>query len=295
MRIIGTMMAAAVLSTTAFAGHQSNRFSFLIGGGYTHLASGHHLDNATSPVFGAAYDLSRRLSASLMVVPFASKAKNTARDSVNSQLYTLNGRYHFQVDQKLQPYLTAGLGVVHIRYPTGLVSNSNTETVMNAGGGAQYFFSPSIALEAGARDAYAPATGRHDLYFHVGYRFFFGGNQMSRGADVGLGQEQLATFTNNSAQIQPSMMPAIKQFAKKLQQQPKVDATLQGHASSVGPSSYNLRLSKQRAENVADVLAQSGVSRDRLTVVGLGEENPVGSNQTASGRAANRRVDGVIH
>lgn len=67
-----------------------------------------------------------------------------------------------------------------------------------------------------------------------------------------------------------------------------------GYTDSRGSDENNQKLSEARAQSVADYLASHGISRDRLEVVGMGEANPVASNDTAEGRANNRRVEIVV-
>ena len=65
-----------------------------------------------------------------------------------------------------------------------------------------------------------------------------------------------------------------------------------GHTDSTGPEAYNQALSERRAQAVADYLmSESRVSDDDIEVIGMGESNPVASNDTRKGRALNRRVD----
>ncbi len=65
---------------------------------------------------------------------------------------------------------------------------------------------------------------------------------------------------------------------------------IDGYTDSVGSDAYNLKLSQRRAEAVADYLASKGVS-GKFTTNGYGEANPVASNDTADGRAQNRRIE----
>jgi outer membrane protein OmpA-like peptidoglycan-associated protein len=69
---------------------------------------------------------------------------------------------------------------------------------------------------------------------------------------------------------------------------------IEGHTDSSGSSNANLALSQKRAEAVRDALVASGVEASRITVVGLGSERPVAANDTAEGRARNRRVDIIL-
>jgi OmpA family protein len=69
---------------------------------------------------------------------------------------------------------------------------------------------------------------------------------------------------------------------------------VEGYTDSVGSDSYNQRLSQRRAESVKRYLVQHfPIPVDRLVVKGLGESNPIASNDTSEGRDKNRRVEVV--
>jgi outer membrane protein OmpA-like peptidoglycan-associated protein len=66
---------------------------------------------------------------------------------------------------------------------------------------------------------------------------------------------------------------------------------IQGYTDSVGNDDYNLKLSKRRANAVADYLKAEGVASSRMTVEGFGEAAPRFDNATKEGQAGNRRVE----
>ncbi|MEM7762561.1 MAG: OmpA family protein [Pseudomonadota bacterium] len=68
------------------------------------------------------------------------------------------------------------------------------------------------------------------------------------------------------------------------------DLVVEGHTDSVGNEADNLTLSQRRADAVANALAQLGIDRTRITTQGFGEAAPIGDNNTATGRAQNRRI-----
>ncbi len=70
---------------------------------------------------------------------------------------------------------------------------------------------------------------------------------------------------------------------------------LEGHTDSTGSEEYNLELSKKRAQSVANYLATQNVNPTRFTIMGYGESQPIVSNETAEGRAQNRRVEVAIY
>jgi outer membrane protein OmpA-like peptidoglycan-associated protein len=69
---------------------------------------------------------------------------------------------------------------------------------------------------------------------------------------------------------------------------------VEGHTDSVGGDEYNQRLSERRSEAVRDYLTEEGMRGGSVTARGFGKTQPVASNDTASGRQQNRRVELVI-
>jgi outer membrane protein OmpA-like peptidoglycan-associated protein len=69
---------------------------------------------------------------------------------------------------------------------------------------------------------------------------------------------------------------------------------IEGHTDNTGDATYNLELSKLRAEEVRDYLLTNGVEADRVQAIGYGDSRPLAPNTTEAGRARNRRVDFVI-
>jgi len=67
-----------------------------------------------------------------------------------------------------------------------------------------------------------------------------------------------------------------------------------GHTDSTGDAEYNKGLSLRRAQSVRDYLVETGAPGDKLRVVGRGQEEPIASNDTAEGRAQNRRVEVIV-
>jgi OOP family OmpA-OmpF porin len=97
-------------------------------------------------------------------------------------------------------------------------------------------------------------------------------------------------FDYNSAKIKPEYMEKIKEFADYLKKHPEVKAEIQGYTDNRGNKKYNMILSEKRAKAVYEALIKLGISKDRLSFVGYGPNNPVASNDTKEGRAKNRRV-----
>ena len=90
-------------------------------------------------------------------------------------------------------------------------------------------------------------------------------------------------------------MPALEDAAMLLRKFPAADAIVAGYTDSVAPEAYNLKLSQQRADSVRDALINDhGIDPSRLTAIGYGEDSPIADNETAAGRAKNRRVELIM-
>ncbi len=102
------------------------------------------------------------------------------------------------------------------------------------------------------------------------------------------------TFEENAFSLTPADEQVLTQVADKLTACPNAHATINGYTNNTGNEDINIPLSIQRAQTVADFLVAHGVAGDRLAVTGFGSANPVATNDTAEGRAENRRVEIVV-
>ncbi len=100
-----------------------------------------------------------------------------------------------------------------------------------------------------------------------------------------------AGFATGSAQLNPRMYPILDSLANGLLQQPAETVEVLGYTDSTGTDAINYPLSENRALTVKNFLVSRGVQPQRITTQGLGPTNPVASNATPEGRAANRRVE----
>jgi len=98
-------------------------------------------------------------------------------------------------------------------------------------------------------------------------------------------------FAFDSAELTPESHTILDGVAGILTKHPDLKVTIAGHTDSIGTAAYNKKLSQRRAESVMNYLISRGVNPANLTAVGFGEERPIASNDTAEGRAKNRRVE----
>ncbi|OWQ92113.1 hypothetical protein CDN99_07105 [Roseateles aquatilis] len=97
------------------------------------------------------------------------------------------------------------------------------------------------------------------------------------------------SFDVGRSEIKPSMRPVLDEVGRNLDADVRV--TIVGHTDSSGSNAVNDPLSLERAEAVREYLVSHGVQRGRLLVEGRGARQPLASNATEAGRAANRRVE----
>ncbi len=83
----------------------------------------------------------------------------------------------------------------------------------------------------------------------------------------------------------------VQHAVQVLKGMPNAHVLVEGHTDSIGTDAYNQRLSERRAKTVRDYMVQLGVEPSRVTARGYGKTRPVASNDTAEGRAQNRRVE----
>jgi outer membrane protein OmpA-like peptidoglycan-associated protein len=99
----------------------------------------------------------------------------------------------------------------------------------------------------------------------------------------------------DSDAVKPTAQANLRELARSLAKYPNSELLIVGHTDSKGDDAYNMRLSERRAAAAMSFLAQQGVERSRIRVSGRGEEEPVASNDSESGKQQNRRVEVAIY
>lgn len=118
-----------------------------------------------------------------------------------------------------------------------------------------------------------------------------------RAGDPNLGNVQVSDavlFETESAIITPAFEPLLNQGLALLQLRPSAEFAFEGHTDSRGSDLYNFFLSQHRADAVVRWYTDRGVDASRLSASGLGESEPIASNDTSEGRQMNRRIEVTI-
>ncbi|MDP2292046.1 MAG: OmpA family protein [Actinomycetota bacterium] len=110
-------------------------------------------------------------------------------------------------------------------------------------------------------------------------------------ADAPLYLRDWVTFEQNSATLDDANRGLLDVLRILMVQHPQVTIRIDGHTDSVGPDDSNLELSQARVDAIASYLQATGIDPARITRTAHGESAPIADNNTAEGRAENRRIE----
>ena len=101
-------------------------------------------------------------------------------------------------------------------------------------------------------------------------------------------------FRFGSATLRSASYKPLNELIKVLTDNPTLKLKIEAHTDSIGIDQNNMQLSENRAKAVADYLIKKGISSERITSIGYGENRPIADNSTEKGRAQNRRVEFIL-
>jgi outer membrane protein OmpA-like peptidoglycan-associated protein len=97
-------------------------------------------------------------------------------------------------------------------------------------------------------------------------------------------------FDSGKANLKPPAVEQLKKIAESMKANPQIKLKIEGHTDNVYSDAFNVKLSKQRAEDAMNELVKLGVDAKRLEAAWYGEKQPIADNATEEGKAKNRRV-----
>lgn len=160
--------------------------------------------------------------------------------------------------------------------------DGSTQTVL---GQAWPSFDQKVVTSLAAKDPQDRVWGLFDRVSEESVTS--GGNTLDLDANV--------LFAFNKATLTPKAQQVIAKAVEKIKSSGRTGkVTVTGYTDNVGSTSFNLALSRKRAEAVVSQLRAALPTGYEFTAIGKGEANPVGSNTTAAGRALNRRVEVML-
>jgi outer membrane protein OmpA-like peptidoglycan-associated protein len=115
-----------------------------------------------------------------------------------------------------------------------------------------------------------------------------------KGEDIVLNMPGNVTFRTASADLNAQFYKVLDGVALVAKKYDKTILEVAGHTDNVGGEAYNKQLSQRRADSVAQYLESKGVAQARIMTAAGGEDHPIASNATETGRAQNRRVEVTI-
>lgn len=104
-----------------------------------------------------------------------------------------------------------------------------------------------------------------------------------------------SAFSPGSAELKDDFRVSLDSLSAVLVRYPGATASVTGHTNSLGLAEYNQLLSLRRAESVGEYLKGKGITPSRLRISGKSASEPIATNETVAGRAANERVEILIH
>lgn len=107
-------------------------------------------------------------------------------------------------------------------------------------------------------------------------------------------REGVINFTRASFDLDPGSFPTLNRLAEAANRCPTMVVEIEGHTDSEGTPERNQRLSDRRATAVREYLIRAGVDPGRLVAIGYGQDKNIAPNDTADGRARNRRIEFIV-
>lgn len=98
-------------------------------------------------------------------------------------------------------------------------------------------------------------------------------------------------FGYNQTAFDERYLNELTAIGLELRSRPEMQIEIQGHSDSRGSRAYNFKISERRAKSVSLYLQACGIDESRIRCIGYGPDRPIASNNTADGRARNRRVE----
>lgn len=118
--------------------------------------------------------------------------------------------------------------------------------------------------------------------------------RVGEGINVTFKENSGIYFATDKSNINQTSQESLTKLRKIFKKYPDTNILIEGHTDNTGRDSYNMDLSKRRAQSVVQYLESNGISSNRFTTKWYGETQPKFDNSTAEGRSKNRRVEVAV-
>lgn len=173
---------------------------------------------------------------------------------------------------------------------------SEVQTPAEVGGALRFHATKGLDVSVGGTAGITIGVGSPD------YRGFLGLNYTHHKEEAAPAKpviqakkitiDQMIHFDFDKYNIKKDSYGILNDVASILKANPQIKKIrIEGHTDAIGSDAYNMKLSQRRANSVREYLTNQGISADRLEAVGYGKSRPIAPNNTAAGRAQNRRVE----
>lgn len=168
MKKLSVFLLLLTMASTSFAGNYPGAFTVTLADAYYHFSSKRHLDNASMPNVGLAYNFDTHWAAELGIGAINTNQSSSPALGVHGFLYTMDALYRFSPKQRFEPYVLAGIGIIGLK-PNG--NNATHQGNINAGIGTQFFADDAIALRGEIKDLYTLSGGQNEVMVNIGISF----------------------------------------------------------------------------------------------------------------------------
>lgn len=210
------------------------------------------------------------------------------------------------MNRHASPFVVLGLTLLLASFLPGCASMSKTQEGAAIGGAAGAVLGGIIGNQAGstAKGAIIGAAVGGAAGAIIGHQMDEQAEALEEelpGAEVErVGEGIQVTFDSgilfdfDSYSLRPEAREHLMNLAASLADYPDTEVLIVGHTDSSGADQYNQTLSENRANSAGDYLIRAGVVPSRVKTMGLGETEPVATNDTEEGMQQNRRVEVAI-
>lgn len=329
VRAVAIISAGSAMNTAVQAQEEIDIRTSIYGGAHgSILDSDWNHDDEIGWFVGAEIPVAERWGLSLERMR-VNADRDFAAGATAFETTRLGGNYYFKPRGKWQPFLTTGIGHLHLDGSNPNISAG--KTTFDFGAGVKRFVTDNLFVRGDARTVHVSGVNNLDLAVNVGVGYAFGakpgkpapapvavadpdsdgdGVPDSRDKcpntprelavdadgcpilDSSQKRQQLqVNFDFDKADIKPEYYGVIGEFAQFLTTYANTSVVIEGHTDSTGPDSYNQGLSERRAQAVVNRLVTTHrIPASRVSAVGYGESRPLADNNTRENRAKNRRI-----